>query len=74
MCFIQTHKKGTMAKFKCKHTGCVYEWTDEQTIIDMRKHSEYSEILPDTKPKKVKPDASTISRHNTNIGGEDNSL
>jgi hypothetical protein len=53
MCFIQTHKKGNMAKFKCKHTGCVYEWTDEQTILDMRKHSEYSEeVSPEPKPTK----------------------
>ncbi len=58
-----------MAKFECKHTGCVYEWTDEQTIIDMRKHSEYRELVPvlfpvpvvavvaavaATKPKKAK--------------------
>jgi hypothetical protein len=53
-----------MAKFKCKHTGCVYEWADEQTIEDMRKHSEYEEIVdvpapvlivkPIPKPKKVK--------------------
>jgi hypothetical protein len=42
-----------MAKFKCKHTGCVYEWTDEQTILDMRKHSEYSEeVSPEPKPTK----------------------
>jgi hypothetical protein len=48
-----------MAKFKCKHTGCEYEWTDEQTINDMRKHSEYEEVVPSLekplpKPKKVK--------------------
>ena len=34
-----------MAIFKCKHTGCEYEWTDEQTIVDMRKHSEYRELV-----------------------------
>ena len=39
-----------MAKFKCKHTGCVYEWTDEQIVADMRKHSEYEEV----KEKKTK--------------------
>jgi hypothetical protein len=51
-----------MAKFECKHTGCVYEWTDEQIIGDMRKHSEYKEVFPALepvdkplpKPKKVK--------------------
>ena len=51
-----------MAKFKCKHTGCVYEWTEEETIANMRKHAEYEEIVAvpapvataETKPKKVK--------------------
>jgi len=49
-----------MAIFKCKHTGCLYEWADEQTIEDMRKHSEYEEqenlsVKPSIpKPKKVK--------------------
>jgi hypothetical protein len=50
-----------MAKFECKHTGCVYEWTDEQIISDMRKHSEYKELVAvpapapiAAKPKKVK--------------------
>jgi|TARA_R110000796_G_scaffold103325_2_gene212576 hypothetical protein len=53
-----------MAIFKCVHTGCVYELTDEQTIEDMRKHAEYEEIVdvpapvlivkPIPKPKKVK--------------------
>tara|TARA_R110000824_G_scaffold33354_5_gene106857 strand:+ start:411 stop:578 length:168 start_codon:yes stop_codon:yes gene_type:complete len=51
-----------MAIFKCKHTGCVYEWTDEQTIEDMRAHDEYEEetepVVPVKKPlpktKKVK--------------------
>jgi hypothetical protein len=32
----------------------VYEWTDEQTILDMRKHSEYSEELPAPEPKPTK--------------------
>ena len=56
-----------MAKFKCKHTGCVYEWTEEETIANMRKHTEYEEVsptapvvagptvpAPEPKPKKVK--------------------
>ena len=34
-----------MAKFKCKHTGCVYEWTEEETIANMRKHAEYEEVF-----------------------------
>ena len=45
-----------MAKFKCKHTGCLYEWTDESTIKEMRKHAEYEEVVDapveEKKPKK----------------------
>ena len=52
-----------MAKFKCIHTGCVYEWTEEETIANMRKHAEYEEvavpapgapIVAEPKLKKVK--------------------
>ena len=52
-----------MAKFKCVHSGCVYELTEPEAIENMRLHAEYEEIvevvvvpapvaLP--KPKKVK--------------------
>ena len=34
-----------MAKFKCKHTGCVYEWMDNETIENMRAHEEYEEVF-----------------------------
>lgn len=70
MFLLKAHKKGNMAKFKCKHTGCVYEWTDEQIILDMREHSEYSEEpeLIEPKPKKVKQNATTISRDSINTG------
>jgi hypothetical protein len=44
-----------MAKFKCKHTGCVYEWADEQIVTDMRKHSEYEEVIVVEKKKKPAP-------------------
>ena len=74
MCFRQAHKKGNMAKFKCNHSGNVFEFTTEHDIETMREHSEYSEELPETKPKKVKQDASTISRNNTNTSGKDNSF
>lgn len=39
-----------MAKFKCIHTGCVYEWTEQETINTMRKHSEYVEVVDEEKP------------------------
>ena len=35
-----------MAIFKCVHTGCLYEWSDKETIDTMRKHSEYQEVVP----------------------------
>ena len=34
-----------MAKFKCKHSGCVYEFTDESTIKNMQAHAEYEEVF-----------------------------
>lgn len=43
-----------MAMFKCKHTGCVYEMTDEEIIKDMRKHSEYEEVIAVKQPPKPK--------------------
>ena len=48
-----------MAKFKCVHTGCVYEWTEEETVANMRKHAEYVEVIEapkEEKPKKTKED------------------
>ena len=41
-----------MAKFKCIHTGCVYEWNEQETINNMRKHAEYVEV---EEPKEEKP-------------------
>jgi hypothetical protein len=56
-----------MAKFKCKHTGCVYEWMDNETVENMRLHEEYEEIVvvvspvpvpvAPSKPKKAKGEA-----------------
>ena len=47
-----------MAIFKCVHTGCLYEWTDKETVDNMRKHTEYTEVVPVVsveKEKKKKP-------------------
>lgn len=42
-----------MAKFKCIHTGCVYEWNEKETIDNMRKHAEYVEVVEEPPaPKK----------------------
>jgi len=50
-----------MAKFKCVHSGCVYELTEPEAIENMRLHAEYSELeeeapvakeAPKPKPKK----------------------
>jgi oligoribonuclease NrnB/cAMP/cGMP phosphodiesterase (DHH superfamily) len=35
-----------MAIFQCVHTGCLYEWTEQETIDTMRKHNEYREVVP----------------------------
>lgn len=48
-----------MAKFKCKQSGCVYEWTDEATVAVMRKHNEYEELLPEV-PVKETPKAKKV--------------
>lgn len=34
-----------MAKFKCKHTGNVVEFTLQNDIDTMRKHNEYVEVV-----------------------------
>lgn len=41
-------------KFKCKHTGQVYEFLNEQDIAEMSKHDEYEAVeeAPKPKPKK----------------------
>lgn len=51
-----------MAKFKCVHSGCVYEFTDEATVKTMRAHAEYTEVAEQTpvaivakEPKAVPP-------------------
>ena len=48
-------------KFKCIHTGQVYEYTVEQDIREMLKHAEYSaveevvqEVVQEPTPKPVK--------------------
>ena len=52
-----------MAKFKCVHSGCVYEWTEPEMIASMRLHDEYEEVAVPApvaaskeapKPKKTK--------------------
>ena len=34
-----------MAKFKCVHSGCVYEWTEPEMVENMRLHAEYTELV-----------------------------
>lgn len=33
-----------MAKFKCKDTGCVYEFVHDHDIKTMREHHQYEEV------------------------------
>jgi hypothetical protein len=63
-----------MAKFKCNHSGNVFEFTNEHDIKTMRTHSEYTEvkeetILPPQKAKKVKQDETSIDRGCTQSNG-----
>lgn len=41
-----------MAKFKCVHSGCVYELLEEEAIENMRLHAEYIELEETASPKK----------------------
>jgi len=36
-----------MAKFKCNHSGNVFEFTNEHDIKTMRTHNEYTEVIPE---------------------------
>lgn len=41
-------------KFKCKHTGQLYEFLQENDIAEMMKHEEYS-VVDETPKEEVKP-------------------
>lgn len=34
-----------MAKFKSKYNGTIIEFTNEHDIVELRKHSEYMEVI-----------------------------
>ena len=59
-----------MAKFKCNHSGNVFDFLQEHDIKAMRKHAEYTEVVEEVvvvKPnKKVKQDETSIGRNDTN--------
>ena len=57
-------------RFKCNHSGNVFEFTNEHDIKTMRTHSEYTEVIEEApvKTKKVKQDETSISRDNSNTG------
>lgn len=59
-----------MAKFKCNHSGNVFEFFSEHDIKTMRTHPEYTEVVettPEVKPnKKVKQDETSINRDGIN--------
>lgn len=44
-----------MAKFKCKDTGCVYEFTYEHDIKTMREHHQYEEVVEVEEAPKAAP-------------------
>lgn len=41
-------------KFRCIHTGQVYEFLNEQDITEMLKHDEYVVVEEPAKPSKPK--------------------
>ena len=60
-----------MAKFKCNHSGNVFEFVHEHDIKSMRTHTEYTEVREETPvktttTKKVKQDETSIGRNDTN--------
>lgn len=42
-----------MAKFMCKRSGNIVEFTSEYDIQEMRKHPEYTEVKDEEKKKPV---------------------
>ena len=42
-------------KFKCKHTGQLYEFLQENDIAEMMKHEEYSAVEEEKEQVKPKP-------------------
>lgn len=64
-------KFSSAVRFKCNHSGNVFEFTNEHDIKTMRTHSEYTEVLEETpaKTKKVKQDETSISRDSINNNG-----
>jgi len=42
-----------MAKFMCKRSGNIVEFTSEYDIQEMRKHPEYIEVQDEKKKKQV---------------------
>ena len=36
-----------MAKFKCRLSGNIFEFTNEYDILDMREHPQYEEVEED---------------------------
>lgn len=53
-------------KFKCKLTGCVYEFTTEHDIKTMKEHPDYTEVAEETpKPAAKKAAKSVVTESDT---------
>lgn len=48
-----TKENHIMAKFKCKHTGNIVEFTTQHDIDTMRKHQEYEEVVEQVEEEPV---------------------
>ena len=51
-----------MAKFRCKQSGGVMEFTNEYDIEQLRKQEDYEEIVEETPPPPVKTTRKTKSK------------
>lgn len=53
-------------KFKCKLTGCVYEFTTEHDIKTMKEHPDYTEVVEEApKPAAKKAAKSVVTESDT---------
>lgn len=55
--FMRQYKniKGVSMKFRCKLTGCIYEFFYEHDIISMLEHPQYEKFEEISEPTKVEP-------------------
>ena len=55
-----------MVKFKCKHTGNIYTYTDDMDIKTMREHEEYEELIEIKEVKQSLKKSKNVSENTDN--------